>query len=116
MSDNLIERVADMIYAGIDIEVIEPVGDEPRQIVWKNLPEVAAQIIASLPPPVPEGWEVFGRMAYMSSGPHLSGYRVSVGFETLEDAQAAHSFLADLFRRAFLDALAPVQSNAGDAR
>ncbi len=32
--------------------------------------------------------------AYITSGPHLSGYRVTLGYETLTDAQDAHEALA----------------------
>lgn len=31
--------------------------------------------------------------AYVSSGPHLSGYRVTIGYETLAEAQDAHAAL-----------------------
>lgn len=31
---------------------------------------------------------------YLMSESHLSGYRLLIGFETLEDVQAAHEFLA----------------------
>lgn len=34
------------------------------------------------------------RPAYILSEPHLSGYRVILGYETLADAQAAHQVLA----------------------
>lgn len=37
----------------------------------------------TLPPP-----------AYITSGPHLSGYQVTLGYSTLAEAQDAHSFLA----------------------
>jgi hypothetical protein len=36
------------------------------------------------------------RHAYTFSEPHLSGYRLVIGFETLEQAQAAHRYLAAL--------------------
>lgn len=34
--------------------------------------------------------------AYACSEPHLSGYRLVIGFETLEQAQAAHRYVAKL--------------------
>ncbi len=36
------------------------------------------------------------KRCYLMSESHLSGHRLVVGFETLEDAQAAHSFVAHL--------------------
>lgn len=44
-----------------------------------------AQDAPGLPPP-----------AYVTSGPHLSGFRVSLGYTTLKDAQAAHSALVSV--------------------
>jgi hypothetical protein len=35
------------------------------------------------------------RRVYVTSGPHLSGYRVIIGFNTLEDASAAHQSVAN---------------------
>lgn len=34
------------------------------------------------------------RRCYLTSEAHMSGYRLIVGFENLEDLDAAHSFLA----------------------
>jgi hypothetical protein len=33
---------------------------------------------------------------YVLSEPHLDGYRLVIGFETLEEVQAAHEYLATL--------------------
>lgn len=34
------------------------------------------------------------KRCYLMSESHLSGYRLLIGFETLEDVEAAHEFLA----------------------
>lgn len=34
------------------------------------------------------------KRCYLMSESHLSGYRLVIGFETLEDVQSAHEFLA----------------------
>lgn len=40
--------------------------------------------------------EPLASAGYVTSGPHLSGYRVSLGFDTLEKASAAHQRIVDL--------------------
>ena len=36
------------------------------------------------------------RHAYSCSEPHLSGYRLVIGFETLEQVQEAHQYVAKI--------------------
>lgn len=40
------------------------------------------------------------KAGYLMSEPHLSGHRVVLGFDTLDDAQAAHVGIADAILRA----------------
>jgi hypothetical protein len=39
--------------------------------------------------------EALSRRCYTMSGPHLSGWRLIIGFNTLEEAQAAHTAVAE---------------------
>lgn len=40
------------------------------------------------------------RAVFVTSGPHLSGYRLCLGFETLSDVQEAHQVIADIQKAA----------------
>lgn len=42
----------------------------------------------------PEKQNPLSRRCYLTSEAHMSGYRLIVGFDRLEDLDAAHSFLA----------------------
>ena len=63
----------------------------------------ARAILALRPQPVPMTPEQqpnpFSKRCYTMSESHLSGYRLIVGFEHLEDAQDAHTFVANTGRR-----------------
>lgn len=39
---------------------------------------------------------ILARSGYVTSGPHLSGYRLTLGFETLAEVSEAHQAIADL--------------------
>ncbi|CAB4121247.1 hypothetical protein UFOVP154_58 [uncultured Caudovirales phage] len=49
-------------------------------------------------PSVPDWSHPFARRGYIISEPHLDGYRVIVGFDSLADADAAHEHIAAVKR------------------
>jgi hypothetical protein len=59
--------------------------------------ELIALVQPSKKPPAASPLSVYG---YAMSEPHLSGYRLILGFETLEQVQAAHSAVAELSKEA----------------
>jgi hypothetical protein len=61
-----------------------------RERGWEVQPRYAS-------PVVPVGREeAFPPPLFITSGGHLSGFRVSLGYETLAEASDAHAFLAAL--------------------
>lgn len=69
-------------------------GREPASAAdcaWMN--GYAAALLARVAPE--PSADAVGCHAFCSSDRHLSGWRVTIGFDTLEQAQAAHQFIAN---------------------
>ena len=66
--------------------------DELRRAILALRPAVEPMTPEQQPNP-------FSKRCYTMSESHLSGYRLIVGFEHLEDAQDAHTFVANTGRR-----------------